>query len=81
MLDPSPQTFVQRSSSPVLEQAARGYCERYIRGDIQISTGRTMAVPLPRDSPLTLTPILPPEFVPPYRIPPYAIRVISLGRL
>ncbi len=52
-----------------------------VRGDIQISTGRTMAVPLPRSPPLTRLPIFPPEFVPPSRIPPYAISVIILGRL
>ncbi len=40
-----------------------------------------MAVPLPRGSPLTRPPILPPEFVPPCRISPYAISVIILGRL
>ncbi len=66
------------ANSPILEQADRGYCDRYIRGDIHISTGRTMAVPLPRSSPLTRLPILPPIFV---RIPPYAIGVIILGRL
>ncbi len=65
----------------MLERAARGYCDRYIRGDIQISTGRTMAVPLPGSSPLTRPPILSPIFVPPFRIPPYAIGVIILGRL
>ncbi len=74
-------TCVQRPSSPILEQAASGYCDRYIRGDIQISTGRTTAVPLPRSYPLTRPPILPPIFVPPCRIPPYAIDVIILGRL
>ncbi len=51
------------------------------RGDIQISTGRTMAVPLPRSSPLVRPPILPPEIVPACRIPPYGISVIILGRL
>ncbi len=61
--------------------AARGYCDRYIRGDIKISTGRTMAVPLPRSSPLTRPPILPPIFVPPCQIRPYVIGVIILGRL
>ncbi len=40
-----------------------------------------LAVPLPRSSPLTRHPILPPIFVPPCRIPPYAIGVIILGRL
>ncbi len=60
----------------------RGYCDRYIRGGIQISTGRTMTVPLPRSSPLIRPQILPhPEFVPPCRIPPYAISVIIIGRL
>ncbi len=54
---------------------------QYIRGDIQISTGRTMAVPLPRSSPLTRPPLLPPEYVPPCRIPPYARSVIILGSL
>ncbi len=57
------------------------YCDRYIRGDIQISTGRTMTVPLPRGSPLTLPPILPPIFVPPCHIQPYVIDVIIFGRL
>ncbi len=64
----------------MLEQAARGYCDRYIRGDIQISTGRTMAVSLPTSSPLTRPPILPPIFVPPCHIQPYVIDVIMLGR-
>ncbi len=59
-----------RSSSPLLEQIERGNCERFIRGDIQVSTGWTMALPLPRSSPLTRPPILPPEFVPPYLTPP-----------
>ncbi len=27
-----------RSSSPVLEQTAKGDCERFIRGDIQVSS-------------------------------------------
>ncbi len=54
---------------------------QYIRGDIQVSTGRTTAVPLPRSSPLTRPPILPPEYVPPCRIPPYARSVIILGSL
>ncbi len=71
----------QRLSSPVLKPAARGYCDCYIRGDTQISTGRKMAVSLPRSSPQTRPPILPPIFVPPCRIPPYAIGVIILGRL
>ncbi len=69
------------SFSPILEQAATGYCDRYIRGDIQISTGRTMAVPLPRSCPLTRPPILPPIFVPPCHIQPNVIDVIILGRL
>ncbi len=60
---------------------AIGSCDRYIRGDIQVSTGRTMAVPHPRNSPLTCPSILPPEFVPPCRISPYAISVTILGRL
>ncbi len=60
---------------------AIGSCDRYIRGDIQVSTGRTMAVPLSRSSPLTCPSILPPEFVPPSRISPYAISVTILGRL
>ncbi len=47
-----------------------GNCERFVRGDIQVSTGCTMAVPLPRSSSLTRSPILPPEFVPSCRIPP-----------
>ncbi len=64
-----------------MEQVARGNCDRYIRGDIQISTGRTMAVPLPRSSPLIRPPILPPIFVPPCHIQPYVIDVIILGRL
>ncbi len=64
-----------------MEQAARGYCDRYIRGDIQISTGRTMAVPLPRSSPLTRPPILPLIFVPPCHIQPYVTDVIILDRL
>ncbi len=68
-------------SSPILEQAARGYCDRYIRGDVQISTGRTMAVPLPRSSPLTRPPKPPPLKVPPGHIQPSAIGVIILGRL
>ncbi len=70
-----------RPSSPILEQATRGYRDRYIRGDIQISTGRTMAAPLTRSSPLTRPPILPPIFVPPCYIQPYVIDVIILGRL
>ncbi len=52
-------------SSPVLEQTAIGDCERFIREDIQVATGCTVAVPLPRSSPLTRPPILPPDFVPP----------------
>ncbi len=72
---------VQRSRSPILEQIARENCDPYIREDIQVSTGRTMAVPLPRSSPLTSPPILPPEFVPPCHILPYAISVIILSRL
>ncbi len=81
MLDPSPPKYVQRSSSPALEQNARGNCDRYIHGDIQVSTGRTMAVPLPGSSPLARPLILPPEFVSPCRIPLYSISVIILGRL
>ncbi len=81
LLPTPPPICVQRSSSTVLEQTARGNCDRYIRGDIQVSTGRTMAVPLPRSSPLTRPLYSPPEFVPPCRIPPYAIGVIILGRL
>ncbi len=64
------KTWVQRSSIPVLEQAARGDFERSIRGGIQVATGCTVAVPLLRSSPLTRLPILPPEFVPSGRIPP-----------
>ncbi len=60
---------------------ASGYCDLYIRGDIQISTERTMAVPLPRRFPLTRPPILPPIFIAPCHIQPYAIGVIILGRL
>ncbi len=30
--------FKNRSSSPVLEQTAKGDCERFIRGDIQVSS-------------------------------------------
>ncbi len=69
-----------RCSSPILEPAARGYCYRYIRGDIQLSMGRTMAVPFPRSSPLTRPPTRPPIFVPPYHIQPYVIGVIIFGR-
>ncbi len=50
-------------------------------GDIQISTGRTMAVPLPRSSPVTRPPILPPIFVPPCYIQPYVIDVVIVDRL
>ncbi len=62
----------------VLEQPARGDYERFIRGDIQVATGDTMAVPLPRSPHLTRRPISPPELVPPL---PNAIFVINLGRL
>ncbi len=62
-----PVACVQRSSSPILEKTARGDCERFIHGDIQVSTGCMMAVPLPRSSPLTRPPLLPPEFFPPCR--------------
>ncbi len=47
VLNPSPSTCVQRSSGPVLEQAARGDCESSISGDIQVPTECTVAVPLP----------------------------------
>ncbi len=70
MLNPSPPTCVQYLSSPVLEQTAREDCEHLIHGDIQVSTGCMIAVPLPRNSSLTRPPMLPPEFVPPCRIPP-----------
>ncbi len=72
---------IYRTIKIVLGQPARVYCYRYIRGDLQISIGRTMAVPFHRSSPLTRPRILPPEFVPPCRIPPYAISVIILCRL
>ncbi len=49
----------------VLEQPPIGDCERFIGGDIQVATERTVAVPLPRSSPLIHPPILPPELVPP----------------
>ncbi len=62
----------------IFRSTGRGYCDRYIRGDIQISTGRTV---VPRSSPLTRPPILPPIFVPPCHIQPYVIDVIILGRL
>ncbi len=39
--------------------------ERFIRGDIQVATGCTMAVPLPRSPPLTRQPTSPPKLVPP----------------
>ncbi len=54
-----------------LEQIAREDCECFIRGDIQVASGCTMAVPLPRNHPLTRPPISPPELVPPCRIPPF----------
>ncbi len=54
---------------PVLEQVTGADCERAIRGDIQVATECTVAVPLPRSSPLTHPPIFHPEFVPPCRIP------------
>ncbi len=38
--------------------------------DIQVATGCTVAVPLPRSSPLIRPPIIPPEFVPICRFPP-----------
>ncbi len=38
--------------------------------DIQVSTGCTVAVPLPRSSPLIRPPIIPCEVVPPCRSPP-----------
>ncbi len=57
-------------SSPVLEQTNRGNCDRHIRGDIQVSAGRKMVVPLPRSSPVTRPQILRSEFFPPCRIPP-----------
>ncbi len=56
--------------SSLLDQAAREDCERFIRVDIQVSTGYPVAVPLPRSSPLIRHPIFPPKFVPPCRIPP-----------
>ncbi len=62
--------WFQRSSLSVLEQTVRENCKRFVRGDIRVSTGRAMVVPLPRSSPLTRPPIIPPEFVPPCRIPP-----------
>ncbi len=42
----------------------------FIRGDIQVAVGCTVAVPLPRSSPLTRPPIPAPELVPPCRIRP-----------
>ncbi len=36
LFDSSSPTCVQRPGSPILEQTARVYCDRYIRGDIQI---------------------------------------------
>ncbi len=69
--------YAVQASSPILswgcqalEQDARGDCERFIRGGIQVVTGCTVAVPLPRSSPLTRPTILPPELVPSCRIPP-----------
>ncbi len=68
--------------NPGVAKITRGDCERFIRGDIQVATGRTMAVPLPRSSPLTRPPISSQEFAPPCRnSPPYAITVINLGCL
>ncbi len=58
----------------------RGDRDRFIREDIQVATGCTVAVPLPKSSPLTR---------PRYSLPnlshivvsrPYAIIVIILGR-
>ncbi len=40
-------TCVQRSSSPMQEQIARGDYERFISGDILVATRCTMAVPAP----------------------------------
>ncbi len=74
-------TCVQRSSGLVLEQAARGDCERSIHADIQVTTGRTVAVPLPKGSPLTCPPILPPELVNRITSHPYVITVIKLIKL
>ncbi len=67
VLNPLPSTCVKRSSSPVLEQTARGDCERFIRC--------TMAVPLPTSSALTLPPFHP------VVSHPYAITATILGRL
>ncbi len=55
---------------PVVEQIARGNCDLNIREDFCVSSCQTMAVPLPRSSPLTRPSTLPPEFVPPCRVPP-----------
>ncbi len=44
--------------------------ECFIGGDIQATAGRTIAVPLPRRSPLTCQTIFAPEHLPPSRIPP-----------
>ncbi len=65
----------------MLEQVARGDCERFIGEDIQVVTGCTMVAPTLRRPPLTRPPIALPELVPPRRIPPFAITVMNLGRL
>ncbi len=54
----------------VLEQTASKDGERFIRGDIQVATECTVAVRLPRSSPLTRPRIFPPDFVPPCCILP-----------
>ncbi len=64
-----------------LDQIARGECECFIPGDIQVAVGCTMAVPFPRSPPLTR---------PQYNLPNLchnvvshhsAISVINLGLL
>ncbi len=60
----------------VLEQAARGNCERSIRGDIQAATECTVAVPL-----LPVPGYALPNMFRPVVSHPYAISVTILGRL
>ncbi len=75
----SPSTCVQRSSSPALEQAARGDYERSVRGDIQVTTGCTAAVPRPRRSSLAHPRYSLPNSFDPVVSHPYAITATTFG--
>ncbi len=69
--------------SPVSQGFLVPPCEKTLKlvykGEIQVATGSTVAVPLSRSSSLTRPPILSSEFVPSCRTRPYAFTVTILG--